>query len=168
MGLNSKRSKRQNNAIWALKVKARLSEDDFRALVFEARQSVDESTKNLTFHQANNLIKRLGGTPIPEAKIYVVKGRAKSKRTEQYHHQQFGINRIHTEPHLQKWVAAGKAVGFDETALQNFTRNMIRERIPSTTKKTNIVIEALKKMHGRGWRADKAKTSEFPDMEGAA
>jgi hypothetical protein len=97
----------------------------------------------LSFDEANELIKQLGGDP------FTTSGSPTPRRTENYRRQQAGVKQIAQQNHLQlmKDLAVGR--GITAEGLRNLCRKMIKHPEPLTTSETNSIIEALKAMNAR-------------------
>lgn len=98
-----------------------------------------ERLSELSFDEANELIKNLGGDQFT----------AGSKRTRNYHRQQAGVQQIATSSQidLMKELAAGR--NMSPQGLQTMGTRMLKHWPPRTTAETNKMIEALKSMNAR-------------------
>lgn len=81
--------------------------------------------------------------------------RGHSKRNIQHKMQQANIKRIVTGEHLAELRQWGVNVGFTAEKLIAFNNKQIGKDWPVTTEECNKCIEPLKKMHRRGWRANR-------------
>jgi benzoyl-CoA reductase/2-hydroxyglutaryl-CoA dehydratase subunit BcrC/BadD/HgdB len=97
----------------------------------------------LSFDEANELIKRLGGDPITTS------GSREPRRTVNYRRQQVGVKQIAQHNHLKLLRDLADGRNMSEEGLQNLCRRMIGHPRPITTSETNKVIEAIKAMNAR-------------------
>lgn len=133
------RTKLQNTAIWGRKAERAISAENFRALVLNVSQGRTESSKELSFNEANKLIEEMGGVPINAG-----------KRTRQRKAQQAGVVSLPSASQLellralatQRWGAAHA-----EKTLAKFceARSVLGHAQPRTSKEAVKVIEILKR-----------------------
>jgi len=95
----------------------------------------------LTFDQANSIIKALGGDP------FTAYGH--SRRTENYRKQAAGIKTIETEAHLTKIREPAAGRGMSADGIAKLATRMRLPWPPSTTEQGNKLVEALKAMNAR-------------------
>lgn len=96
---------------------------------------------DLTWDEANAVIKALGGDPFPAY--------GNSRRNVNYKKQQAGIKTIETDAHLQLIEELAAKLGWDEARLRGFCQRQIKRDSPTTTEEGNKVVEGLKAMAKR-------------------
>lgn len=134
----------QNKAIFGLGARLKCSHDDLRELAFDVTGGRTDSIKDLTFDEANGMIRRLGG------RAFNPPNQFNSRRTENYHKQKAGIKTIVTAEHLQKlndvWFAKPHrtAEGLEAMCLRT-----IKVCPPRTAQECSKVIEGIKAMNSR-------------------
>lgn len=132
----------QLGRIFGLAKKRDLDEDALRGAAARVSRGRVDRLSLLSFDEANDLIKDLGGDPFPF--------RVVPRRTENYHRQQCGVPQIAQPGHLALMdeLAAGRGIGPE--GLERMCRRMLRGvGRPRTTGETNKIIEALKAMNAR-------------------
>lgn len=108
---------------------------------------------DLTFDEANAVIKSLGGDPF--------RAYGNSKRNENYKKQQAGIKTIETDAHLRKIEDLAGKLDWDADRLRGFCQRQIKRDTPTTTEEGNKVLEGLKAMVNR-----KNNVVSFPKAKG--
>lgn len=133
----------QNKAIFALGGRLKCSHDDLRELAFDITSGRTASIKQLTFDEANGMIRRLGGRAFDRPNQF------NSKRTEQYHKQKARVKTIVTPAQKGKIerLLQQRNIGADGYKL--FCRRMLKHDEPRTTIEAKNIIEALKAMIAR-------------------
>ncbi len=129
--------------IWALAHRWRIAEDELREINMEVNHT--RRLSRMSDPQANRLIARLGGKESLPAQP--------SRRTVQHVRQINGVVQTKTAAHLIKLNNLARQCGLDEAGQRAFCLKQIGVQEPRTTKETNRVIEPLKAMYKRGWRA---------------
>lgn len=106
----------------------------------------------LTFGQANEIIRRLGGEPLNPPG-----SNGGPRRTVSYRRRAAGIVQIATAAQLRLLndLAAGR--GITDAGLKNLCSKMIKKPAPRTTLEANKIIEAIKAMNARDNRKISAK-----------
>ena len=144
------RTLKQNNAIHGLLGSWGINADEKAAMVSEITKGRTESTKEMSFDEANVMIDRLGGQPFSAnvAKL--------SRRSVNHYRQQADVPQIVTQEHLGKlhreWF---KKPGRTEEGLKKLCLGMLKDKQgnplekPRTTTECNKVIEAVKSMNKR-------------------
>lgn len=100
-------------------------------------------TSELSFDEANELIRRLGGEPLPA-------NAALSVRSQQKARQKSGVKQIVSQGQLKKigdlWFSRQ---GRTPAGLTSIMRSVIKHDEPRTTTEANKIIEAIKSMNKR-------------------
>lgn len=112
-------------------------EDVIRALTDDRVASVSK----LSFEEANDAIRVLGGTPIS--------GYGQSKRSENYRKQKAGIKTIETDAHLTKIRDLAALRNMGDEGIAKLAERMHLPWPPNTTEQGNKLVEALKSMNQR-------------------
>lgn len=99
------------------------------------------SVSSVTFDEANNLIKALGGDPFS--------GRGKSIRMQNYRKQVAGVKTIETDAQLKLIGELAAMRGWSDESLQKFCQRVIKKDAPVTTEEGNKIVEGLKAMNRR-------------------
>lgn len=109
----------------------------------------------LSFGQANQMIRELGGDPIP----HQTPGGGPS-RTERHRRQKAGVVRIASPGQLRVLsdLAAGR--GITDQGLKNLCNKMIKKPAPRTSAEASKIIEAIKAMNKRDEQYGPKRTSE--------
>jgi hypothetical protein len=143
--------KKQLKAIFGLGKPLGFGYDELHELALDR---TGHGLSEMTFTEADAMIQNLGGTPF--------KRRGLSRRAEQYRRQKTGVKRMASAApsHLDLMRQWGVNVGFDEAALKSFILNQLGHDWPRTTVETSRIIQTLKSMHGRGWRAGQEQQKE--------
>lgn len=102
-----------------------------------------EQLSQLSFDEANELIKNLGGDTFASGT---------PRRTVNYHRQQAGVQQIAQKGHLSLMHELADGRGISEDGLKAMCRRMLKKDAPRTTAETNKIIEALKAMNARDAR----------------
>lgn len=131
----------QNKAIFGLGAKMKCAHEDLRELAFDVTRGRTDSIKQLTFDEANGVIKRLGGRPFTKE--------FKPRRTEQYHRQEAGVKKLVTAAHLDHLTILARECGMTQEGLESLCKRMIKVKKPRTSSECNKVIEAIKAMNAR-------------------
>lgn len=142
------KTKEQMGRIFGLarKLGLEFSDDEVRRsyAVTVSSGRVDKMSE-LSFDEANALIKNLGGDPLgPQASRL-----PSPRRTVNYHRQKAGVQQIAQQGHLEKMYELAEARHMTAEGLQNMGNRMLKHWPPRTTKETNKIIEALKAMNAR-------------------
>jgi hypothetical protein len=138
----------QNRRIFGLKAELGLEHDDLRELAFLVSDGKRDRVSDLTFRDAETLIKLLE-SKLPKKSEY-------APRTIQYKRQQKGLLSEVTPTHLDEMRRLWRLVeGRTPEGLQALTRRIIRFSTPRTSSECNKVIEAIKAMNKRA--QEKAK-----------
>jgi hypothetical protein len=95
----------------------------------------------LTFAEANEVIKILGGDPF--------RAYGNSKRNENYKKQQAGIKTVETELHVTAIREAAALRNMGEEGLTSLAARMHLPWPPHTTEQGNKIFEAIKAMNKR-------------------
>lgn len=133
---------KQLRAIFALAKPLNCAKEDLEELAADVSGGRVDRLSMLSFAEANEIIRRLGGEPF--------NGSGTPRRTVNYQRQQAGVQQIAQPDHLQMMrdLAAGR--GWTEATLNGFCRRMLKgNSLPRTTAETNKIIEALKAMNKR-------------------
>lgn len=131
-------AERQHAAMWSL-VRSKMSDEDFRELIFDLTNGKSESSSALNFDQKNYVIEKLGGTPFVRSRRDVNRQRAKT-----------GVKNIDTG--LQEKLLNDLWFKFPHRTANGFEsmclRQIKREK-PVTTHQFNTMIETVKAMNAR-------------------
>lgn len=134
----------QNKAIFGLAAKVGCSHDDLRELAFDVTKERTDSLKQLTFDEANAMIRRLGG------RAFNAPSQFNSKRTEQHYKQKAGIETIATATHVDLMKMLARKRGMSEEGLGDLSARVNKGlKKPRTSKEVSRVIEAIKAMNER-------------------
>lgn len=99
------------------------------------------SLADLTFDEANAMIKALNGDPFPKY--------GQSRRTENYRKQKAGIKSVETENHLNFILELAQLRGMSLDGVTKLAGRMNLPWPPRTTEQGNKIVEALKAMNKR-------------------
>jgi len=136
----------QNKAIHALLGKHGFDKEAKAEMVVDITGGRTESTAEMSFDEANVMIKRLGGEAIHDTSPAAVK-----RRTRQYHHQKAGVVNIDIAASKKKLAELWSAVpGRTDAGLSALATRMLKHYPPRTTAEYGKVIEAVKAMNARG------------------
>lgn len=140
----------QNNIIHGLLGNFGFDREAKAEMVLDITQGRTESSKEMTFDEANVMIKRLDGRPIFAAR--------KAPRTEQLDRQIAGIKRIASAKHRNLMELKARRRGISPEGLGDLSASVNKGiRNPRTTEEVNRVIEAIKAMDKRGKRPNVVK-----------
>lgn len=115
-------------------------DDDVRAgFAITVSSGRVQRLSELSFDEANQLIKNLGGDPF-------VPG---SARTRNYHRAKAGVRQIATASQFELLGRLAEARGMSPSGLASLGVRMLKHWPPRTTAEANKVIEALKAMNAR-------------------
>lgn len=140
----------QNSAIHGLLGSWGINAEEKAAMVADITKGRTESTKDMSFDEANVMIDRLGGQPFSAnvAKL--------SRRSVNHYRQQANVPQIVTPEHLGKlnreWF---KKPGRTEQGLKQLCQRILKDAQgnpldrPRTTDECSKVIEAVKSMNKR-------------------
>lgn len=123
-----------------------LDEDDLRQLAADRTGGRVARLSLLSFDEANEMIRHLGGDPLTLAA-------RTPRRTVNHHRQQAGVKQISQGRHLKLMRDLARGRGISDEGLRNLCRRMLQHDAPRTTAETNKIIEALKAMNARDARA---------------
>jgi hypothetical protein len=112
----------------------------------ELEQMAGKRLSLLSFDEANELIKRLGGEPLD---IQPSSASRTPRRTVNYRRKKAGIRQIAQPAHLQLMDELAANRGITDDGLKNLCRRMLGYYRPRTTSDTNKIIEAIKAMNAR-------------------
>lgn len=136
------RTKAQNSAIHSLLGKYKFDGESKAEFVFDITNGRTESTKEMSFDEANEMIHRLGGRTFTKQMM--------SRRTENYHKQKDGIETIATSTHKDHLKKLARERNMSEAGLGDLSARVNKGlRTPRTSKEVNRVIEAIKAMNRR-------------------
>lgn len=131
----------QHSAMWGL-VKQNMTDEEFRAWIFELTNGESESSSDLTFEMKNYIIKKLGGNPFTKPST--------NRRTENYRKQKAGVETLVTPTHLDLMRTYWRKVKErTDEGLEALSLRIIKVKKPRTTKECSKVIEAIKSMNSR-------------------
>ena len=136
------KTKEQMARIFGLAKKHDLDFDDEARSFYAAEVSKSRVThlSQLSFDEANALIKQLGGDPFRSAT---------PRRTQNYHRQQAGVPQIAQRDHLKLMRDLADSRNMSESGLESLGQRILHHWPPRTTKETNKIVEALKAMNAR-------------------
>lgn len=147
--MKRRRTTRQNSIMFGLAAKCGLTHDDLRDYAAEISQGRTDHTSELYATEAEEIISRLKGVA-PQL----------ARRTVQHRRQLAGIKQTHTVEQLDLMRDLAADCGLDEAGLKAFCQRQVGRDVPATTEETNKVVEALKGMKARGWKATKKTETE--------
>jgi hypothetical protein len=110
-------------------------------VAFEATREQNSSISQLSFDEANAVIKALGGDPFTP--------RGNSVRAQNYRKQQAGIKSIETENHLNFIDELARLRNMTPEGVAKLATRMNLPYPPRTTEQGNKIVEALKAMNKR-------------------
>lgn len=136
----------QNSRMHGLASERGVGRDGLHELAAEITNGRTESTSQLSFDEANRVIERLGGEPLPPAGAAPL-----SIRSQQSRRQKAGVKQIVSASQLelmqQLWHArAGRTRDGLKALCRKVNKGLDR---PRTTEQCNRVIEAIKSMNKR-------------------
>lgn len=138
------RTSKQNRIIHSLVNRWNFTGDDKAEMVFGITEGRTCSTKEMTFDEANVMIKRLDGRPVVEQPL-----KDKSRRTVQYHRQKQGVEQIIT-PTMKDFIhSLQRGRNMSDDGLKSLCRRMLKKDFPQTNKEANKIVEAIKAMNRR-------------------
>lgn len=129
----------QLRAVFGLARAAGLEKPDLNPLVAEVTGERTEHLSELSFAEANALIVRLGGRPLP------VSGPL-PRRTVNYRKQRAGVKTIETARHLDLIERLAQLRNLSTEGLEKLCLRTIKRPAPITTAEGNKIVEALKSM----------------------
>jgi hypothetical protein len=139
------RNLEQNKAIHALLGKHRFDREAKADMVADITGGRAESTKEMSFEEANVMIARLGGEPIHDTSPAAV-----NRRTLQYRRQKTGVVSIDIAKSKKLlgdlWLAVP---GRKDSGLAALATRILKHYPPLTTAEYGKVIEAVKSMNKR-------------------
>jgi hypothetical protein len=138
---------KQRKAIFALGKPFGFGYDELHEMAVEL---AGVGLSKMSFRQANEMIKHLKGRP------FAVCGKpapGQSKRNIQYKRQKAGIVALPTPTQLDLMRTRARDVGLDEQSLKSLCTTTLKHDWPHTSKEASKMIEALKNMKARGWKA---------------
>lgn len=148
---------KQNNRIFGLAAKRGLDHDQLREFAKEVSEGRAVRLSEISFDEANDIIKRLGGDPLPRQEL--------SARTERHRRYKAGIDRIAGADQLKLMRDLAARRGITEDGLERLCRRMLKGRhYPRTSAEVSKIIEAIKAMNKR----DKLATTVSPGSIGRA
>lgn len=117
----------------------------------DLNEMVGKGLSQLTFDEANALIERLGGEPLPVSA-------ARSLRSQQKDRQKAGVKQIVTKAQITRMTTLWffPKAGRTEAGLTALIQRVIKRDRPATTEDANKVIEAIKQMNRRPARKEAA------------
>lgn len=135
----------QVRAIFGLARSAGHSDEDRHAVIAAVTNGRTESVKDLTFNEANLVIRHYKGRAFKPA----------PRRTVHHRRQQRGIKQIVSESQLELIAKLASQRNWSPVALKEFCKRQAGHFPLRTTEDANRVIEALKAMNRRGglWAA---------------
>ncbi len=136
---NQPKSTAQARAIFGLARRAGHGDEDRHAVIHQVTEGRTNSVKDLTFDEANAVIKHYGGREFKPA----------PRRTVHWHRQQRGIKQIVSQSQLELIATLASQRGWSADALADFCRRQAKHFPLRTTADANKVIEALKCMNRR-------------------
>ena len=149
MSRQAKKTLAQHRRIFALGTKLGCGVEELREMA--ENEFGDSSLSNLTFDQANHLIKRLGGYPFPS------RVQSAPRRTVQHQRQKAGIPSIVSPTHIDFMRKLWRTVeGRTDPGLEALTRKILGHAKPRTGAECNKVIEAIKSMNRRARQTKEA------------
>lgn len=144
------KTNKQLRAIFGLAKPLNCGEEDLRTLAAEISNNRIERLSQLSFAEANAMIKRLGGDGFT--------GNGQPRRTVNYHRQQAGVVQIAQPKHIKLMNDLAASRNMTPDGLQRLCRRMLKgNSAPRTTDETNKIIEALKAMNRRDYQKAAAK-----------
>lgn len=143
------KTNQQTKAIFKLAKKRGIEMDDDTRADFAVTVSKGRTDRIslLTFDEANDLIRHLGGEPVLSS--------ATPRRTVNYHRQQAGVQQIAQKEHLDLMYRLADRRNMTIAGLTSLANKIIKHFPPRTTTETNKVIEAIKAMNRRDARRAK-------------
>lgn len=147
--MHKPRTLQQNKIIHSLLNTWGFDSESKREMVLDITKGRTESTKELTFAEANFLIEKLQGTAPSNAP-------GKSTRNIQHKRATAGVPTIVTPTHLDEMRRLWRSIeGRTDAGLQSLTERIIKKPRPRTAQECNKVIEAIKSMNKRAKEAAK-------------
>lgn len=135
----------QLRAIFGLGKNVGMDKEDLEGLAETMTSGQVERLSMLSFDQANEMIKHLGGDPFPANGTIPI-------RTQNYRKQKAGVKTIETEKQLKLIKDLAAKRNMSETALASLCTRIIKRPTPVTTAEGNKIVEALKSMIARDAR----------------
>lgn len=133
----------QLRAIFGLGRKVHMAKEDLEELACDVTNGRVERLSLLSFDEANAIISRLGGDPFP------LTGSTPT-RTANYRKQKAGVETIETQKQIKLIRDLAAKRNMSDEGLDRLCMRVIKETMPpSTTKKGNKIVEALKAMNKR-------------------
>lgn len=122
-----------------------MGRDGLHQLAAEVTGGRTESTSQLSFDEANDVIERLGGEPLPASAPL-------SQRSQQLRRQKAGVKQIVSAAQLDLMLTLWRVrPGRTAEGLKTLCRRVNRGiDSPRTTEECNRLIEAIKSMNKRG------------------
>ena len=135
-----KRTKLQNAIIHQRRNVTKITDENYRVLVFNLTNGRTETSAEMTTQEADELIKALGGVPP-----------VRSRRTQQRRNKAAGVIGLITPAQTATLNALAEARwGTDYTKpLAALCQRMHRRNAPHTSKQAQSLIEAIKAMQAR-------------------
>lgn len=129
----------QVRAIFGLAKRARHDDHDRHAVIADVTRGRTDSTKELTFDEANAVISHYGGRTFKPA----------SRRTVLHHRQHAGVFQVVQQGQLEYIAKLASQRHWSAQTLIVFCKRQCGHHPLRTTKDANKVIEALKNMNRR-------------------
>lgn len=135
-----KRTKLQNAIIHQRRSVTKITEENYRVLVFNLTNGRTETSAEMTTQEADELIKALGGVPP-----------VRSRRTQQRRNQKAGVVALVTPAQTQTLITLAEARWGNDyiKPLQSLCQRIHRRSAPHTSKQAQSLIEAIKAMQAR-------------------
>ncbi len=150
------RTKAQNSAIHSLLNKFNFDRDSKAEMVADITDGRTESTREMSFVEANVMITRLGGNAFANTGEP-----ARPRRTDNYHRQKAGVQQLATSTHIDLMRTRARKRGITEDGLGDLSARVNRgNRTPRTSKEVSRVIEAIKAMNARDRISEPFKKDE--------
>lgn len=138
--MHKPKNNEQLRRIFGLAKRRDLRRDQLATYADEVSYGRVERLSLLSFDEANRLITRLGGDPVP----------AYARRTINHHRQLAGVPQIAGQRQLRYMRDLTAKRGITEDGLERLCRRMLKgSPRPRTTAETNKIIEAIKAMNHR-------------------
>lgn len=136
------RTNAQNRAMHALAAQRGLAHEDLQTLAGEVTKGKTQRTSELTFRQANQVIEKLGGQPLPDY------GKT-PRRTQNYRRRNAGItakSTVPTELQIAHIRTLAEKRNMSEEGLERLATRMNINWPPKTCAGAQGLTEALKSM----------------------
>ncbi len=142
---NNPKTTDQLRAIFGLGKGLGMEKSDLEELAAAKTGGKVERLSLLSFDQANEMIKHLGGDPFPGAGHVAA-------RTANYRKQKAGVKTVESTKHLRLINDLAAKRNMSAAGLASLCMRIIKKPAPLTTAQGNKIVEALKAMNARDAR----------------